>query len=469
MIYSGIIKEHSFTLNAILRSLDLSTIVFSGICAYWLQFSHLNLPEQYITAIGIAILISLIVFPHFNLYRPWRGTSMTKEIGVVTFAWISTLILLSVFGFITKQSSFFSRIWISSWFVLGWWFFVTERITLRALLSWLRKKGFNQRFVVIVGGMGVAEEVAARLIASPWLGFRVLGCFCDRRKAGDMIAGSVKVLGGINSLVAFAAATRIDQIWIALPLKEEERIKNLLYELRHSTADIRFIPDIFSFRLLNHSISEVANIPVINLCSTPMDGISRWVKELEDRILAFLILLLINPLMLLITIAVRLSSPGPIFFKQKRHGWDGQPITVYKFRTMYTHKEANGTVSQAKKKDPRVTRVGAFLRRTSLDELPQFINVVQGRMSIVGPRPHAIEHNNHFKDKIDDYMLRHKVKPGITGWAQVHGWRGETDTLDKMQKRVEFDLYYIENWSVWLDLQIILRTLFSGFFHKNAY
>jgi putative colanic acid biosynthesis UDP-glucose lipid carrier transferase len=185
--------------------------------------------------------------------------------------------------------------------------------------------------------------------------------------------------------------------------------------------------------------------------------------------LSLVILTLISPLMLLIAFGVKLSSPGPVLFKQRRNGWDGKPIKVYKFRTMTVHKECDGQVTQASKYDARITKFGAFLRRTSLDELPQFFNVLQGRMSIVGPRPHAIEHNDQYKEQIDAYMMRHKVKPGITGWAQINGWRGQTDTLDKMKKRVEFDLYYIENWTLWLDLKIIFLSMFSGFVHKNAY
>jgi len=208
---------------------------------------------------------------------------------------------------------------------------------------------------------------------------------------------------------------------------------------------------------------------LMNLSTTPMEGFNRYLKAFEDRLLALLILILISPLLLIIAIGVKLSSPGPILFKQLRHGWDGKPIKIYKFRTMFEHSEEGGKVTQAGRQDARVTPFGAFLRRTSLDELPQFFNVLQGRMSIVGPRPHALAHNEEYKDQIDAYMLRHKVKPGITGWAQINGWRGETDTLEKMQKRVEYDLYYIDHWSLWFDLKILLLTLFKGFVGKNAY
>ncbi|MBF0238873.1 MAG: exopolysaccharide biosynthesis polyprenyl glycosylphosphotransferase [SAR324 cluster bacterium] len=207
----------------------------------------------------------------------------------------------------------------------------------------------------------------------------------------------------------------------------------------------------------------------MNLSSTPIAGVNRIVKGFEDRIFAFLILLLISPLMLAVAIGVKLSSPGPVFFKQKRHGWNGKEVEIWKFRSMIVHKEEPGQITQATKNDNRITPFGAFIRRTSLDELPQFINVLQGTMSIVGPRPHAVEHNEAYKDIVDGYMLRHKVKPGITGWAQVNGWRGETDTIDKMKRRVEFDLHYIENWSLWFDIKIIFLTVLRIFFDKNAW
>ena len=238
---------------------------------------------------------------------------------------------------------------------------------------------------------------------------------------------------------------------------------------RSDLIEIRFIPDIFGFKLLNHDVFEIAGIPIISLTQTPMAGTNRLLKAIEDRVLASLILVVISPLLLFIIVGIKLSSKGPIFFRQKRHGWDGKEIVVCKFRTMVVHKETDNIVTQATKNDPRLTKFGAFLRRTSLDELPQFINVLQGRMSIVRPRPHPLQHNEIYRNKIDSYMLRHHVKPGITGWAQINGWRGETDTLEKMQKRIEYDLFYINNWSLLFDLKIIFLTLFKGMFGKNVY
>lgn len=246
-------------------------------------------------------------------------------------------------------------------------------------------------------------------------------------------------------------------------------MRQILVSLRHCTADIRMVPDIFGFSLLNHSLGEVAGIPVINLSSTPMVGVNRVVKAIEDRVIASIILLLISPLMICVALGIKLTSAGPVFFRQERLGYDGRVFRVWKFRSMKVHQEREGKVTQAKKNDSRITPFGAFLRRTSLDELPQFFNVLDGSMSIVGPRPHAVAHNEEYKDLVDRYMRRHKVKPGITGWAQVNGFRGETDTLEKMEKRVEYDLYYIEHWSLLFDLKIIFMTIFKGFVNPNAY
>jgi putative colanic acid biosynthesis UDP-glucose lipid carrier transferase len=242
-----------------------------------------------------------------------------------------------------------------------------------------------------------------------------------------------------------------------------------MYALRHHTVAVRFIPEWGDIRLLNHKVSHIAGVYSLDLSCSPMDGPPRLLKRLEDLILGTLIALLISPICVMIALAIRFTSHGPILFKQYRTGINGKRFKVYKFRSMVVHRENPGDVTQATRNDARITRVGAFLRRTSLDELPQFFNVLQGRMSIVGPRPHALSHNEYYKDLVESYMQRHKVKPGITGWAQVSGYRGETDTLEKMQKRVEYDLWYIDNWSLWLDLKIIFLTVFKGFINKNAY
>ncbi|HHH5886309.1 TPA: undecaprenyl-phosphate glucose phosphotransferase [Escherichia coli] len=274
--------------------------------------------------------------------------------------------------------------------------------------------------------------------------------------------------GNYDQLIDDAKAGKIHNVYIAMQMKEESRIKKLMRDLADTTCSVILIPDVFTFNILHSRIEEVNGVPVVPLYDTPLSGINRVLKRLEDIVLSSLILLLISPVLCCIALAVKLSSPGPVIFRQTRYGMDGKPIMVWKFRSMKVM-ENDKVVTQATQNDPRVTRVGSFLRRTSLDELPQFINVFTGGMSIVGPRPHAVAHNEQYRSLIEGYMLRHKVKPGITGWAQINGWRGETDTLEKMEKRIEFDLEYIREWSLWFDIKIVFLTIFKGFVSKAAY
>jgi putative colanic acid biosynthesis UDP-glucose lipid carrier transferase len=383
-------------------------------------------------------------------------------------AWVGVFLILFVFAAATKSSLMFSREWAALWFGLGWGFLAFFRGCLRFLLRWMRAAGFNTRRIVLVGSGDLSALVDRRVKQAAWAGLKILGFF-DDRKTRHSLKGELPHLGDFAAINNYIKGHAVDQVWLALPLRAENTMKRVLHNLRHATVDIRFVPDIFGFSLLNHSIGEVAGMPVVNLTASPMTGVNRVVKEVEDRVLAAVILALISPLLVLIALGVKLSSPGPILFKQARHGWDGKLIKVFKFRTMRIHVEPSGRVTQASRRDPRITAFGALLRRTSLDELPQFFNVLLGDMSIVGPRPHAVEHNEAYKEFVDRYMLRHRVKPGITGWAQINGYRGETDTMHKMEKRIQHDLYYIENWSLWFDLRIVLLSLFKGFSNQNAY
>ena len=358
---------------------------------------------------------------------------------------------------------------MSVWFACGVVLVVSLLVTLILLLRYIRKRGRNHRHIVVVGTGNLAHHVVKRLQEATWTGLDIVAFFSEDSSPGPVSLMPEVPVFCLATLYNYVQRNPIDEVWLTLPLSDEDRVHGILHSLRHCTATVRYIPDIFGFRLLNHAVTDIAGMPVLDLNVSPMVGINRAVKAIEDRLFALIILTIASPLMIAIALGVKLSSRGPIFFKQHRHGWDGKTIKIYKFRTMIPHSEKNGTVTQASRTDPRVTPFGAFLRRTSLDELPQFYNVLQGRMSIVGPRPHAIAHNEEYKDLIDDYMQRHKVKPGITGWAQINGWRGETDDIKKMKKRVEFDLYYIENWSLWLDLKIIFLTLTRGFVHQNAY
>ncbi|HID0937632.1 TPA: undecaprenyl-phosphate glucose phosphotransferase, partial [Klebsiella pneumoniae] len=280
--------------------------------------------------------------------------------------------------------------------------------------------------------------------------------------------GNVPYGGSLSTLIAQARAGEIDRIYIALSMKDEQIIKDLVSKLTDTTCSVLLIPDVFTFNILQSRTEEINGVPVVPLFDTPLSGINMLFKRLEDIVVSSIILVLISPVLIGIALAVKFSSPGPIIFRQIRYGMDGKPIKVWKFRSM-TVMENDDKVIQATKNDVRVTKVGRFLRSTSLDELPQFFNVLFGQMSVVGPRPHAVSHNEQYRSLIQGYMLRHKVKPGITGLAQINGWRGETDTLEKMEKRIEYDLLYIRGWSIWLDLKIIFLTIFKGFINKSAY
>jgi putative colanic acid biosynthesis UDP-glucose lipid carrier transferase len=317
--------------------------------------------------------------------------------------------------------------------------------------------------VVIAGANELGRRLAERL-ADPMLGVRVAGFFDDRAAGRLRDLPAAQNLGALERLADYARARRVDVIYVALPMASQPRILKLLEELRDTTASIYFVPDIFVSDLIQARVDSIGGLPVVAVCETPFYGFNGAVKRVSDVVLASVILLLIAPLLLAISIGVKLSSPGPILFKQRRYGLDGKEILVYKFRTM-TVCEDGDRVTQARRRDPRVTRFGALLRQSSLDELPQLLNVLEGTMSIVGPRPHAVAHNEQYRRLIDGYMIRHKVRPGITGWAQVNGLRGDTAISD----RTKYDLWYIENWSLLLDIKILIRTALRMFTDKNAY
>jgi putative colanic acid biosynthesis UDP-glucose lipid carrier transferase len=358
--------------------------------------------------------------------------------------------------------------------VLLYWAIVTP--VLQWLAVWIGKlvtqrlsaRPENRRSAIIVGGGALGVKVAKALTESADYGVDFVGYFDDRTDDRLHVEASVKRLGGLKDVAAYATEHNVREVYITLPLGSQPRIVELLEEVQGTTASLFFVPDVFGISIIQGRLQDMNGVPVVGICETPFTGTNELVKRISDVVIGSIILILISPILLAIAIGVKLSSPGPAIFKQRRNGLDGGEIVVYKFRSMRS--QDNGpVVRQATKDDPRITRFGAFIRRTSLDELPQFINVLQGRMSIVGPRPHAVAHNEQYRQLIKAYMVRHKVKPGITGWAQVNGHRGETDTIEKMQARVEYDLEYLRNWSLGLDLQIIVRTIRLLFFDRHAY
>lgn len=467
--YRGLLKKHFQGLELCIRALDALFIIAGGAIASFVRFGSLDVqPSTHASLIVINVLLALVLFPMAGLYRSWRGRPIVELLSAITLAWLTTLTMGLLLTFFTHQIVVVSRLWLAIWAIASALLMIALRLSFYRALRFIREQGYNQRRVLIVGAGKLGQTVCKRVRTSSWTGYTVTAFYDDAEDICGTTIDDLPVICGIEQFAEFVRQQHVDEVWFALPLRAERRVRELMHAIRHELVNIRLIPDIFSFRLLNHSVSDLMGMPIIDLTSSPMSGINVVVKLLLDRAFAAATLIVISPLMLGIALAIKLTSPGPVLFKQKRLGWDGKVITVYKFRSMKTHQET-GKVSQATRNDPRITPIGAFLRRTSLDELPQFLNVLEGDMSVVGPRPHALEHNEIYKDLVDKYMLRHKVKPGITGWAQVNGYRGETDTLDKMEKRVEYDLYYIENWSLWLDIKIIIATFFKGFISKNAY
>jgi putative colanic acid biosynthesis UDP-glucose lipid carrier transferase len=346
-------------------------------------------------------------------------------------------------------------------------------VAIRAALRVSRARGRNTRSLAIAGAGDLAQLVAERVLAANSLGLRPIGYFDDVVPVGTTPSQrersrALAVQGNLEALIRLAREGGVDYVYIALPIADEAQVKALIHDLSDTTASVFFVPDFFVFEMLQARWTELDGMPLVSVFDTPFLGVDGVLKRIEDLLLATVALTLTSPLLLAIALGVKLSSPGPVLFRQHRYGLSGKVVEVWKFRSMGVQEDGD-QVPQARRGDPRVTRFGAFLRRTSLDELPQFFNVLQGHMSVVGPRPHAVAHNEQYRKLVPGYMLRHKVKPGITGWAQVNGWRGETDTVEKMNKRVEHDMHYIRNWSLMLDLKIVALTVVRGFAGPGAY
>lgn len=465
----GILRPHQATISVMQKLLDLCVISISMDMV--IVASKADWDYSAVIATLFALVIFYLLSDFGQLYVSWRGERVREELRKVSGIWAISFAGVAVTDYLSPEITVLSGTGQIQWFSLVLAGLCGYRVLLRSGLHALRRRGFNTRSVAIAGAGALGQRLATNIASAPWMGLELVGFFDDKLHAPVSLGnGKVKlpISGALEHLVEQARAGKLDRVYITLPMRSEARIKWLVEQLSDTTASVYIIPDVFVFNLLHARSQNIDGIPTISIFDTPMVGAGAWVKRLEDIVLSSLILCLIAVPMLLISAAVKFTSPGPVFFKQKRYGIDGRSIEVWKFRSMRVM-ENGATVTQATRNDNRITPVGAFLRRTSLDELPQFINVFLGDMSIVGPRPHAIAHNEEYRGQISSYMLRHKVKPGITGWAQVNGWRGETDTLEKMQKRVEFDLAYINNWSLWWDLKIVFLTLFKGFVHQNAY
>ncbi|MEQ1545088.1 undecaprenyl-phosphate glucose phosphotransferase [Methyloglobulus sp.] len=464
----GVIRPHSNKLAILARLLDVVVIgltlwsIFDLVAVAW---------DNKHTWWLLISIVGFGVFASFNeLYRGSRAMSTFTEIRLIAVSWGCVLLVMicvdQAYPLIDPIYKQYFWLWglavpieIISWHVI-----------VRSMANLVRKMGRNKRRVAIVGATMLGAELEKIFFEEETMGIDFLGFFDDRQRAGedDYQFDLTKLTGDIEQLLKLAKEGIVDIIYITLPLRAELRIKSIVEQLSDSTVSVHYVPDLFVFDLLSSSLNNIKGIPVISIHDTPFYGVDGVMKRAFDIIFSSVALIIIAIPLVVIAVAIQQTSPGPVLFKQRRYGFRGEKIVVWKFRSMIVCEDAE-TVVQAKKNDPRVTKLGAFLRRTSLDELPQFFNVLQGRMSVVGPRPHAVAHNEFYRGQVKGYMLRHKVKPGITGLAQVKGYRGETDTLEKMEGRIQYDLNYIRNWSLWLDIKIVLLTIIKGFTGTKAY
>jgi putative colanic acid biosynthesis UDP-glucose lipid carrier transferase len=415
-------------------------------------------------ALTLCLLVFALTFPGRDRFRePLLGAAVD-----IASSWVVLLAILALCAYATVSFHYFENDVLLEWAILT--------PVLQWLATWLgrtivRRRAARpelRRTAVVVGASALGVKVARALQGGDTAGAEFVGFFDDRTDVRIDAEAKEQVLGTLADVAAYTTEHGVREVYITLPLGSQPRIVELLEQLQGTTASLFFVPDVFGISIIQGRLQDMNGVPVVGICETPFTGTNELVKRASDLVIASIIVILISPLLLAIAIGVKLSSPGPVLFKQRRNGLDGHEIVVYKFRSMRTLDDGP-VVRQATRNDPRVTPFGAFLRRTSLDELPQFFNVLQGTMSIVGPRPHAVTHNKEYRQIIKAYMVRHKVKPGITGWAQVNGQRGETDTVEKMRTRVEYDLEYLRNWSLGLDLKIIVATIKLLFWDRHAY
>jgi len=455
------------------RCLDALFVIAGALVAHWMRFdAPIALADTERLLIAFNCVLVLLMFPVFGIYETWRGKSLAEMLARVCAGWFFVVVTGLLLVFTLHRMDAVSRLWFGYSTLISGAMIVATKLVVHLLLRSVRRRGLNYRTVAVVGTPGFARMLLAHLEQVPQAGFKPVCVFdttqLEPAEAREHI-NRLPVLRDLDTFAAKVRAEHINEVWLALPLSEERTIYQFTRAFQHDFVNLRFIPDTRSMSLFGHSLVDVMGLTTINLTGTPISPPQMWPKLLFDRLFALAALIALTPLFAAIALAIKLSSPGPVFFTQKRKGIDGQTFDIYKFRSMSVHEETAGHVTQASPHDARVTRIGAFLRRTSLDELPQFYNVLSGQMSVVGPRPHALEHDDIYKDLVYGYMHRYRIKPGITGWAQVNGYRGATRKVEKMEARIKFDLFYIHNWSFWFDIKIVLITLFKGFVNRNAY
>lgn len=456
------LSNHRWLISLSARMADIISTLAAGYISYLVFFGNLDIGENYSLGIVVGAILVASVIPNFGVYRTWRGRILSPLLFKLMMGYLIVGLLCTSLLYLTGLAEKFSRLWLVLWFFIAFTNSLIVRGLVYPVINYYRLTGRNRRQVILIGDAHSCATAAAHLNAEPTAGFDI---------------GQIYLVGQdtMSELFSMNLSWRdytpekitdidSDEVWICLPLSRGNQVKEIIANLGITAANIRFMPDMRDFRLINHDICNVASLYLLNMSCSPISGSARWLKAFEDRFISGIILLMISPIMLAIAVGVKLSSPGPIFYRQERVSWNGKPFNMLKFRSMPVDSEQGGVQWGGAQKKTN-TKFGSFIRRTSLDELPQFINVLLGDMSIVGPRPERTIFVDQFKHEIPGYMQKHLMKAGITGWAQINGWRGDTD----LEKRIECDLWYIENWSLILDLKIIFLTIFKGFINKNAY
>jgi Undecaprenyl-phosphate glucose phosphotransferase len=461
-------------MSGVLRLVELVLLILSGAVLY-VNYVGLGTPldMHYPIVILGAALIAVIMLEVNDCYQLPALMRPLPRVARIALVWAGTLSLFAVVGFFLKVADEFSRVWFGGWFIAGMLLLVVPRLALASMMKRWARNGRIERRAVIVGGGKAAEALIRSIEQQPYNDIRICGIFDDRddRRSPPLVAGYPK-LGTISELVAFARIARIDMLIVSLPLTAETRVLELLKKLWVLPVDIRLSAHSNHLQFRPRSYSYIGSVPLLDILDRPINDWDSVAKRAFDIIFSLLGIVFLSPVMLATAIAIKLDSKGPVLFKQKRHGFNNEEIEVYKFRSMYTEQSDPTAIRTVTKGDPRVTRVGRFIRKTSIDELPQFFNALFGSLSLVGPRPHAVaaqSHNLLYNEVVDGYFARHRVKPGVTGWAQINGLRGEMDTDEKIRMRTEFDLYYIENWSLWFDLKILFLTPIRLLNTENAY
>lgn len=475
----SILKRRGSISTAVQTVLDLSGVL--GLAFLLIRQQIGELSGAYSILLFLLAIGMLFAYDQFGVYR--SNSSFARKALTLFKSWSLAFAFLLVVGFATKQTEAYSRLLLVQLYLLGYLLQVLLHYLSREIQSRVMHRAVPVENALIIGTGKLAGYLQEKISGNPWLNQHVVGCLelpaghtrRTGRSAAVAFRGSnfkvlkeTEVIGRVENMLDIIEKNDVHTVYFAIPLSDSDLIEEMYFQLLDRHVAVHWVPDIFSLLLVNHSVREMAGLPVLTLSETPLTGTRLLLKEVEDKLLAALILVAVTPLLLIIAVAIKLNSSGPVFFRQARRGWSGKVFHIWKFRSMHVHQPEGGVLQQATRNDPRITRVGAFLRKTSLDELPQVFNVLTGEMSLVGPRPHAVQHDEEYSQHIDAYLARHNIKPGITGLAQVRGLRGETSGIDRMRQRIEADIEYINNWSLFLDLSILVRTL-GALTGKNAY